>query len=580
MKYDPKIIDDYIKSIDYYYFQDFCDRLLSTLYPKEYTPVRAGGRNGDMKNDGYCHISRTFFQAHATRGESAKQTKDKIKEDLNGCLKNWNNIKKFIYITNDTLIGEVENFVDSLRSQYQHIVIETWGHKRLTSEIKKLTLKEIEFVIDRKVIPEVTFLNSDVVSAKFLITNEFNFIKEIAENDLSNFPFENPLLLENKTLKFLRSLIKNQKYRHNEIEKSIEIDKDQYPTKFPDSVTLPSSEGEYQFFYHKRIPKREEIQTTLKTDNISQFLINNGISENKISEINTCYEGECSGAGRFQELYLLRPFYAQFLVLKNISESPIIFKSLESFAQDGVLYKKKNMESNSVINLPSFNIEPSQNIVIPVGLFLSQFKELSELKRNMVTYTYVPNQVQYLHHGSVKEDEIEFIGPSISPKKLAIEFNSNKAISQIHDFSFKSVYWVDRHWQCGSCPHMFFVRNGVLKYQGEIFNVHPDQLHKEKIINTNDISQIIVAELEQETTLIKNVMINGVSYDSEITLNEGEIYSIMVSPNDQIEFIGKYILSENTFKILPINKKKKLIERFKINYNEQRIEFNQDPIKT
>ena len=135
MRYDPKIIDDYIKSIEYYYFQDFCDRLLLTLYPEEYVPVRAGGRNGDMKNDGYCYASRAFFQAHATRGESAKQTKIKIESDLKGCLEKWKDVLKFVYITNDTLIGEVENHVDKLRVKFPDIKIETWGHKRLTSEI-------------------------------------------------------------------------------------------------------------------------------------------------------------------------------------------------------------------------------------------------------------------------------------------------------------------------------------------------------------------------------------------------------------------------------------------------------------
>ena len=168
MKYDPKIINDYIKSIDYYNFQDFCDRFLSTLFPSDYTPVRAGGRNGDMKNDGYCSISRVFFQAHATRGESAKKTKDKIENDLKGCLKHWSDVSKFVYITNDTLIGEVEHFVDSLRKIYTNIVIETWGYQKLTSEIKNLSTEEIEFVIDRKLIHEVSVMDSDLLSAKYL----------------------------------------------------------------------------------------------------------------------------------------------------------------------------------------------------------------------------------------------------------------------------------------------------------------------------------------------------------------------------------------------------------------------------
>jgi hypothetical protein len=550
--------------MEFYYFQDFCDRLLITLYPNDYTPVRAGGRNGDMKNDGYCSISRIFFQAHATRGESAKRTKNKIETDLNGCLKNWDDIEKFVYITNDTLIGEVERFVDSLRKKHEHIEIETWGYKRLTSEIKKLSLEEIEFVIDRKIIPESTVLDSEVISAKFLITKEFDFIREVSQNDLSNFPFENPFLLENRTLKFLRYLIESQPYRHTEIEKTLDIDKEHYSIKFPDAHSLSKEDGEYQFFYHERIPTREELKSTLKSDNISQFFLNNGIAENRISEIKTCYEDECAGSGNFQELFILRSFYAQFLVLKNISKSPIRFKALETIANDGVLYRKDESGVFDTISFPNFMIEPGQNIVIPIGLFLSEFKELSELDSNIVTSTYVPEKVQHLQLGSLEEkQEIEFIGPSFIPKKIISEHKEKEVNSTIHEFSFNNVYWVDRHWQCGSCPHLFFVKNGVLKYQGEIFNVHPNQLHREVLKITDGVAEVIIAELEQEITLINLVIKNGIPYDSEIVLKESAFYSILVEPNDHIELEGKYVLDNDSNRVLPKNKKKELIEKFK-----------------
>ncbi len=148
---DLRIIEDYIKAIEATHFQDFCDRLLLKLYPNDYTPVRAGGRNGDMKNDGYCYITRTFFAAHATRGEAAQKTKDKIKGDLDGCLAKQSNVLNFIYLTNDTLIGEIEVFVDSLRTQYSGVQIETWGPKKLIEKIKELSEKEIEYVIERNV---------------------------------------------------------------------------------------------------------------------------------------------------------------------------------------------------------------------------------------------------------------------------------------------------------------------------------------------------------------------------------------------------------------------------------------------
>ncbi|MBW8244717.1 hypothetical protein K1F50_18050 [Muricauda oceani] len=570
MRYDPKIIDDYIKSIEYYYFQDFCDRLLLTLYPEEYVPVRAGGRNGDMKNDGYCYASRAFFQAHATRGESAKQTKIKIESDLKGCLEKWKDVLKFVYITNDTLIGEVENHVDKLRVKFPDIKIETWGHKRLTSEIRKLELKEIEFVIDRKIVHEVNLTDSDVISTKFLITQEFDFIKEISENNLSNFPFENPILFENKTLQFLRKLVNNQSYRHTQIEKFLDIEKQHYSTQYPDAIVLSSKEGEHQFFYHKRVPEKEELRNTTKEDNISQFLLNNGVSAERISEILTCYEGECAGVGRFEELYQLRPLYAQFLIVKNISNFPIRLKSIESVSHDGVLYESNVVNEKDLTKLPEFIVEPSQNLAIPIGLFLSQFKELLKHNQDLVTSTYVPEQIQKLELGSIEEHQsIEFIGPRLEPRRIFIEHQKQDLVCDIHDFSFNRIYWVDRHWQCGSCPHLFFIQNGEPKYQGEIFSIKPNQVSIEKFSIPKMVTKLIVAELEQEVTHIDYLKRNGEIIENQIELEEGQVFSVMVSPDDRVEIKGKYELRGTSYKTLPIKAKYNLIEKFKNNYSQQ-----------
>ena len=357
-----------------------------------------------------------------------------------------------------------ESFVDSLRPKYPNLLIQTWGNKKLASEICKLSLTDIEFVIDRKIITEVTMSDSEVISTKFLITSEYNFIKEISENDLSNFPFENPLLFENQTIQFLRKLLKDQDYRQTEIENFVDIDKNQYTKKYPDAQLLSVKENEIQFFYHKRIPNREELKSTTKDDNISQYLLSNDISEEKISEILTCYEGECAGAGRFEELYQIRPLYAQFLVIKNISNAPIKLKDLISNFHDGVLYKSSIVSKGHQTKFPEFIVEPSQNIIIPVGLFLSQFQELTKLKQEVVTSTYVPNQIQHLELGAMEENQtIEFIGPRFSPRKINFELKKEQFDCDIHEFSFDKVYWVDRHWQCGSCPHLFFIQNGRIE---------------------------------------------------------------------------------------------------------------------
>ncbi|OGE18135.1 hypothetical protein A2769_02720 [Candidatus Daviesbacteria bacterium RIFCSPHIGHO2_01_FULL_37_27] len=174
-----KIIENTITALEGYSFQDFCDRLGLVLYPNDYTPVRAAGRRGDDKNDGYCPKARVFFQAHATRGEKIKDTKNKIKTDLAGCVAKHGDIKKWIYLTNIPLIGEVETLIDELRPSYPNITIETWERKRITREISKQNPKAIEGILDMN----LTLSQSSIVSKK-QIGNV---------NDLKKFEF----LLEN-----------------------------------------------------------------------------------------------------------------------------------------------------------------------------------------------------------------------------------------------------------------------------------------------------------------------------------------------------------------------------------------------
>jgi len=130
-----RIVEDHIRTLEGNAFQDFCDRLCMKLYPDDYTPVRAAGPKGDMKNDGYCPKARIFFAAHATRGEPFHKTKAKITSDLEGCLGKHADVGTWTYLTNDTLAGEVEAHVDDLRRAHSNVTIEVWGHKRIAERV-------------------------------------------------------------------------------------------------------------------------------------------------------------------------------------------------------------------------------------------------------------------------------------------------------------------------------------------------------------------------------------------------------------------------------------------------------------
>jgi hypothetical protein len=176
-----RIIEDHVMAIEASEFQAFCDRMLIRLYPDDYTPVRAGGSHGDMKNDGYCPKSRTFFAAHATRGESAARTKKKIESDLEGCLKKQQDVREFIYLTNDTRIGEAEAFVDGLRKKHPGITIDTWGPLRIAEKLKALPTSDIGGILLLTLAPTY-----DDISAN--PERDYGIIAEIIEHVFCSFP--------------------------------------------------------------------------------------------------------------------------------------------------------------------------------------------------------------------------------------------------------------------------------------------------------------------------------------------------------------------------------------------------------
>ncbi|MHC4617287.1 MAG: tetratricopeptide repeat protein [Planctomycetota bacterium] len=144
-----KIVEAQLFSLRGDSFQDVCDRLCLNLYPDDYTPVRAGGPKGDTKMDGYCPKAKVYFAAHATRGERIRDTKRKIESDLVGCVKNHEDVQTWVYLTNDTLVGGVQKFVnEQLRTRYPKVTIETWDHKIIAEKMLAMKERDVASVLE------------------------------------------------------------------------------------------------------------------------------------------------------------------------------------------------------------------------------------------------------------------------------------------------------------------------------------------------------------------------------------------------------------------------------------------------
>ncbi len=166
------IIQDRIYSLHGNEFQKFCDQLFLELYPDDYTPVKSGGPKGDDSNDGYCPKKRIFFAAYAPEKMIIKTTKDKIKQDLEGCTKKHTSLKEWIFVTNQILVGEIQTYIDNeLRPKYPTIKIKTWDQNIISQKIIELTSEQQSHII-----PDIyDLINSSKSTQNTIKNNEVYF---------------------------------------------------------------------------------------------------------------------------------------------------------------------------------------------------------------------------------------------------------------------------------------------------------------------------------------------------------------------------------------------------------------------
>jgi len=435
------------------------------------------------------------------------------------------------------------------------------GAKLSIDELKKHKTAWLEIVKNNKIPQkEVNYIH-----ARYLITKEFDVIKSISQRDLNRFPIDNCLLSDNPALDTFTLLFKHQDYRELEIENTLKISPEDYSIKYPNSRTLRIEDDEIRPFYHERIPSISEIEKVCVSDNLTTILLKNNIDTHKISKVLTCYQGECTGNGEFEEVFLLRPLYFKFLILTNISGKHIKFQKLRTLENDKCLFDKKDFTNEEDIHLPKILIQPNQSVIIPLGMFLADFKDLEKSELYSRTYEIGGDYSTVLDHvtGNTNQD-IEYFLKNYQPKELVFEQQGQICKQDIHDFDFNNVYWIDGYWNSGSCPHLFYETNDIrLVYKGEIFNEMPGVITNHSLFIGEFVKKVIIAELEHELTTVQNIRLNGIEIFSNVKLSYGQDLKIPVSKNDILEIRGFYTTIPNTRIKLPLTEKVKSILKYK-----------------
>lgn len=167
-------------------FQNFFVAIM-TKADSGFQPVKAHGRIGDKKNDGFNRETGTYYQVFApddiTKKTTIYEAVNKLEADFKGLYENWNDIcriKKFYFVINDKYNGLEPPIIQKVMElnndvSYSEVSIETFTAKDL--EIIFDTLNEtekqdvLETIIPNEIVPGIEFEALDE-TVKYLISVE------------------------------------------------------------------------------------------------------------------------------------------------------------------------------------------------------------------------------------------------------------------------------------------------------------------------------------------------------------------------------------------------------------------------
>lgn len=158
-------------------FEDFFVLIMTKVY-ENFQPVRAYGRIGDKKNDGFDKTTGAYYQVFSpediTKNSTIREAVSKLENDFRELYENWNNcclIKKYYFVINDKYKGIdpliTQKAID-LDNEFTNVDINIFLVKDLQREFEKLNDVDVMEIIG--FIPSVSLPNieygalGDVVS--------------------------------------------------------------------------------------------------------------------------------------------------------------------------------------------------------------------------------------------------------------------------------------------------------------------------------------------------------------------------------------------------------------------------------
>ena len=357
----------------------------------------------------------------------------------------------------------------------------------------------------------------------------------------------NPLLVRNSVYEFFATLAE----RHPHDHRPDCVWGDDFATK--DEYSRTHSEVEvvdrsylngYPYFEALRTPSTEELCKRVgHSDCVTSLLLGAGVEAPEISRA-FAYTEVCGG-DRFQEVYRLRPLWAIFMAVTNVSRSLLCFDDVVAQFENvaGCSYRRfgeRQQVASGRHSLPAIELQDGTTLVFPVATLLGpmspEIVDAVQVERLDVSTGEVQTMSQPALSGLA--EQVNQIGPAAWPTRVSLHGGQQH---ELHEFDMDRLYVIDRAWECGSCPFLFFrTVSGRKLYASQLFGSAEGTLQLDSVTIPEYVDRLYIVELEDEVTWLASIRINCIEVVRDRRLTKGDVLCIGVKPGDEVTLEGVY----------------------------------------
>lgn len=371
---------------------------------------------------------------------------------------------------------------------------------------------------------------------RYLICQDVEIASEILSRDFAGLPAEQPRLIESEVTQFLRKVLGASKARSNEVRGDRYKSEQEFFDAHPDARWIEEDENGLSYFDATRQPSRAELlENVAPVDSVSRTLLEAGFSPEEVAKPLAYWE--VCGSRAFCEIYRLRPLWTVFLTAKNTSDRSISFRELEverkgRNASDLVPLSSQGEVSS--LSLPPVPIGPGATIVFPVATLLGPFQHVAPEAEYFEETGYPQDelqrqQTQFVSYSKDARANFRAWGPSFLPSTFRFSENGVTSEQEVHELDLTKTFVLSRAWEMGSCPHLFFRKmDGQVVYHGELFAKAPNTILTEEILVPEDAFAAVIVELEEETTRLEAVRVDGNLKAKDMVLETGDVFEFAV----------------------------------------------------